>query len=298
MYAEKQKRVQELKELGESKAAEVTTGKVTAGLENLYDNVGIPQETPSRQELLKRAGSMQGEELEVFGNELIRITAEYNRTQDQKALDAALSDLATRKFTKAEVVDKRKQATQSKLEAVRKSLGINPEQSQKVEGKESPEARLQKYKAYEGHKSSVERVVKSLQEARNNLEKSNNISSALTMFEGTISMLTQSANSEDIEKLKGQPIDLEKEKRMFGIEDSALDEYIQMRGAQNALGEGRSVKEVLDTMEKGLSDKYGISKTETEKAKTLKDLDALKIAGNITAESTDDPGLVGSNKRG
>ncbi len=194
------------------------------------------------------------------------------------------------------VAQKREEVRQVRLAEVRRSLGMQPEQPQKIENSESLKDRLEKYKAYEQHRGSVERVVKSLQDARNTLEKSNNVSFALSMFEGTISMLTQNANPDDIEKLRGQPVDIVKEKQMFGIEDSSVDEYIEMREAQNALSKGESLKDVLDGLEKGLKDKYGITKIETDNAKSLKDLDALKIAANIVAESTDDPNLVGTIK--
>ena len=299
LYVEKQRRVDELKQ---SKSAESSQKSVSASdraigdLGNLYNMAEVPEETPSRQELQRKVARMSEDELSYFNNEMNRLKLEYDRSGDKRTLDAALSDLTTKKFTKDEVVEQREQARKTKLGEVRRSLGMSPEQGQKVEGKESPEVRFKKYKAYEGHKGSVEKVVKNLQEARNTLEKSNNISSALLMFEGTISILTQRADPEDIEKLRGQPVNIEKEKQMFGIEESALDEYTQMREAQNALVEGKSVKEVLDSIENELSDKYGVSKTETEKAKTIKDLDALKIAANVTAESTDDPKLVGNIK--
>jgi hypothetical protein len=161
---------------------------------------------------------------------------------------------------------------------------------------ESPEERHKKYKNYEAHKNSAEHSIKCLQEVKNNFEDSNDTAGALSLFENSIAELTVKADSSDIAALRGQPINLKTEKEQFGIDDNKLDDYKRMREAQNSLSQGQSVKEVVSALEKQFGEGYGLQQIDLGKIKTLNELNASRIQVNLTAESTDDPLLVGQIK--
>jgi|GEM_PF-3579621 len=159
---------------------------------------------------------------------------------------------------------------------------------------ESPEERLKKYQNYEAHSASAQLAVKGLQEAKNDFESSNDTGSALIVLEVSLTSSTLRASGEDIEKLRGQPVNLDKEKEQFGIDDDHLDDYKRMREAQNSLAQGKSVKEVLGDLEEQLGEAYGISQIDLRGVKTAKE--AARFHVNMFAEATDDPKLVGQIK--
>lgn len=317
LHTEKQQRVEQLQHSQQETEGVIRgRGETAQKLENMFGRAGIPADTPSSQEFLARVQSMSPEELHFLDAALGKAVAEFARNQQDSGLLAArLQEMGSRSWRPEDVVRRQKMDDQRRLGEVRAELGLvgdgwrevikpqppveeapqeagTPEVAERQP--ESPEERLKKYQNYEAHSASAQLAVKGLQEAKNDFESSNDIGSALMVLEYSLTSSTLRASGEDIEKLRGQPINLDKEKEQFGIDDDHLDDYKRMREAQNSLAQGKSVKEVLGDLEEQLGEAYGISQIDLRGVKTAKEAALFHV--NMFAEATDDPKLVGQIK--
>ncbi len=189
-----------------------------------------------------------------------------------------------------------------KIAEVKESLGMPSEPNaaeKKAETPQKPEVLAEKAKKaqnYESHKKSAEATVRMLRDAEG-FKENNDIEGSLKRFESTLTNMTIKANEEDLEKLRGQPIDFKREQQEFEIEDSAMNDYIRLREAQNELVAGKTVKDVTNDLEKKLYEEYGVERVDLSRIKTLKELNDLKVPVILSAEVTEDPKLVGTIKQ-
>jgi hypothetical protein len=94
----------------------------TSSLEKLYSLAGVPEDVPSRQELLRRVGNMSEQEMHFLTGELRTIGTQFSRTGDKRNLDASLRNLVTKKFTKEAVVARNQKNNQNELNNIRAKL--------------------------------------------------------------------------------------------------------------------------------------------------------------------------------
>ena len=145
LYSEKQKRIEELRAAEVLQAqSKIVRGSATRDLDNLYARVDVPEDTPSRQEILKKVGKMSPEELRILGIAIRKAGEEFNMTGDKDLLDATLFEFAHRDFTKEDLAERNEVKRQKDIGRLRRSLGI--ESSDSDPNKESPESRFKKYK--------------------------------------------------------------------------------------------------------------------------------------------------------
>jgi hypothetical protein len=295
LFAEKWKRMEKMKQTQKASEGQANDqSRISQTLESLYKAAGVPNETPSRQQLLQRVKLMSPEEIYFLNAELRNIQKRFNETGDQKDLDASLFDLTTKKLTKDEVSRKINQQDQKRLEEIRQSLSLDIQDS--FEKQEAPEEIYKKYQNFEAHKDSAERSIKALQEIKNNFEKSNDIAGALMLLEVTLTNLTLNADYEDILQLRGKPVDIQGEKIKFKIDDDHLDDYIRIREAQNTMLEEKSVKEAVNILEDQLSGAYGIRQINLNGINTIRELNALKVDVDLFPEITNNPEFNGKIK--
>lgn len=294
VFAEKQARMENntvAQRASDQRAQEQTS--IVRFLENLYSQAGIGENVPSRQEMLSRASAMSEEELHFLNAELKKVGTQFNRSSDQKALDASLTDLATKKFTKDTIIKRNRESDETEARNIRAKLTeVQTVAREKETTTESPRERYQKHQNYETHRGSAERLTVALRDVKDNFENSNSVAAALMLFEGETANLTLKANSEDIEAMRGKAVD-EKERAIFDIPPEHWEDYKRMREVQNSLASGRAVKEVMSVLEKKLSDTYGIQRINLESIKTVKDLRTAKISADLFPQETNRPELAG-----
>jgi len=135
LLAEKQKRMDKMKQaqrVNEGSAND--QNRTSQTLEALYASAGIPEETPSRQQLLQRVKNMSPEELHFFSGELNNIQKKFNETGNLKDLDASLFELTTKKYTKEEIHKRQGQKDEEELKRVRNFLnGEKPKEDEMPE---------------------------------------------------------------------------------------------------------------------------------------------------------------------
>ncbi len=136
LFQEKQKRIEQQKQSKQT-TKEISEGRASAlrNLENLYAQADVPEDTPSRQEFLAKASRMSPEELHFLDTALKKAAVEFGRTRDPKLLDARLADLTTKSFKPEDVVKRRKEEDQRKIEEIRKTLGLPEQQPAEQEEK-------------------------------------------------------------------------------------------------------------------------------------------------------------------
>jgi hypothetical protein len=120
LFEEKQKRIEAMQKVTviDSQAAHQHDGALR-NLSNLYANAGIGEEIPSRAQFMQKVSGMSEEELFFLNTEIAKITAKFNRTRDSRELDAALSELATKKLTKEHVVKEQLEKDENDITRVR-----------------------------------------------------------------------------------------------------------------------------------------------------------------------------------
>lgn len=140
LFEEKQKQLEQQKK-GEEILKEVDKERISASrnLENLYDQAGVPEDTPSRQEFLKKVSRMSSDELYFLENDLKKTANEFGRTRDSKTLDAHLMDFALKSFKTEDVARKHKEEDQKKIEEIRKNLGLSEHESQEQKKEQLPQ---------------------------------------------------------------------------------------------------------------------------------------------------------------
>jgi hypothetical protein len=104
-------------------------------LEGLYARIDVPEETPSRQEILKRIETMGMEQLPYLNEELRRITNEFQRTQNAENLDSQLLELRNKKFTKDGMEEAEENRNRENLAAIRQEIKNRNEDNSTNAGK-------------------------------------------------------------------------------------------------------------------------------------------------------------------
>lgn len=133
LFAEKQKRMEKLKQT--QRAGEGLSNdrnRTSETMEELYTTAGVPEDTPSRQGLLRRVKSMSPEEMHFLNAELGNIARKFKEAGDPKDLDAALFDLTTKEFTKEEVHERQKKKDTEDLDRVRNVLNVDDKPADKL----------------------------------------------------------------------------------------------------------------------------------------------------------------------
>lgn len=135
LYEEKQKRVEQMKQ-SQRGTEELTKGRgsTTRGLEKLYADAGVPEDTASRQEFFGRVGAMSPEELHFLDSALNKAAREAMRSGDPKMLEGLLGDLSTKSFKRKDVEARQKVEDQKKIEEIRRKMGLPEQQTAKSSG--------------------------------------------------------------------------------------------------------------------------------------------------------------------
>ncbi len=263
LYQEKQKRIERAQQ-AQRATKEVTEarGSTTRGLENMFNQAGVSEDLPSRQELVAQVGRMSPEEMHLFHATLKKAGAEFVRTGDPALLQARLEGLQGKSWKREDVERRQKVEDQRKIKEIRRGMGL-PEQPA---GEESPEERFKKFQNYENHKDSAHRVIIALQDVRR-FESSNDTTAALELVKSVRSNLEE-----------GDPL--------------AADDRRIMQEAKSALESGKTIKEAVSTLERQLKEMYGVSQINLSEGQPFTEVKQFDVR-IVATQETDNPQLVG-----
>lgn len=149
-YKEKQKRTEQIKQ-SEQVTEELKKGQefTSRNLENLYAQANVPEDTPSRKELLVKIQRMSPEELYFLDTDLKKTAVEFGRTQDSKMLDGRLMELSSKSFKPKDVIDRQKSDDEKKIEEIRAKFRSNGSTKSKSSGQEVSEQKEKRDNPYE-----------------------------------------------------------------------------------------------------------------------------------------------------